>query len=157
MEDKLYLFNPFNIVNATTEMLQGEYVSIYSKVNEDTDNPFVIAQNVERYSNLYLIIGEMIARYQYEVDTLKSKIESDTALQTYKEREIWVKEHDGKAPAMSYFQAKAFEFVRENSAKLNDEKLNLRRFKNAWESTDQKINALKKMYDAKKYELGFNK
>jgi hypothetical protein len=97
----------------------------------------------------------MIARYQFEVDTLKHDIESKTALQVYKEREMWTKEHDGKAPAMSYFQAKAFEYVKEDSTKLNNEKLNLRRFKNAWESTDQKINALKKMYDAKKYELNF--
>jgi hypothetical protein len=135
--------------------LSEEFAKIHDTITDDDGNPFIIAQNIEKYANLYVIIGEMIARYQTEVDTQKLKVDTTRALQVYKEREIWLKEHDDKAPAMKYFEAKADVFVETEYKELITMRESLRRFKNSWESTDQKINALKKKYEAKKYELKF--
>jgi len=151
--EKSYLFNPFTIMNEGTDKLKLEYVRILDSIIDDEDNPFVIASNIERYANMYVIIGEMIARYKRVVDDLKQSIKAQEVTQVYKQRNTWISTNDGKPPAMSYFEAMAYDQVKDQYKELNGAAENLTRFKNAWESTETKINALKKKYEAKKYEL----
>ena len=58
-----------------------------------------------------------------------------------------------KAPAMSYFEAMAKEYVKEDSKKLAELGSRLFRFKKAYESIDSKQNALKKKIEAIRYEI----
>lgn len=54
---------------------------------------------------------------------------------------------------MSYFEAMAKEFVKEDSKRLADLGARLFRFKKAYESIDSKQNALKKKIEAIRYEI----
>ena len=58
-----------------------------------------------------------------------------------------------KPPAMSYFEAMAKEYVKEDSKKLAELGARLFRFKKAYESIDSKQNALKKKIEAIRYEI----
>jgi len=153
---RLYLFNPFNIHTTSVEQLSEEYVKILETIKDDDGIPFIIADNIEKYANLYVIIGEMIARYKREVDDAKQSIKQQETLQIYKQRDSWIASHDGKPPAMSYFEARAYDQVKVEYQELNATQEKYKRFLNAWESTDAKIQALKKKYEAKKYELNLS-
>jgi hypothetical protein len=155
MQDK-FLFNPFNVINVSDEQLKDEYVKIANTLR-DIDVPFEIALNIERYANLRWIVGEMVARYKHIVADDKTEYKAKLSLQIYKDRDIWIKTNTGKAPAMSYFEAKAYEFVREDRIKLNQTIKKLDTFTNSWNTLEDKGNALKKMYDAKKYEIGIGR
>lgn len=153
---KTYLFNPFVINSVETSSLAKEYIRILEKINEDTDIPFEIASNIERYANLNIIVGEMVARYKYEVDTLKSEYKTKFSETLYLDRNDWEKDNTGKPPAISYFEAGAQRKLLEEENTLNKAIQNLTRFKNAYDSQDNKIQALKKKYDAVKYEWSNN-
>jgi hypothetical protein len=153
---KGYLFNPFTIATEDTDVLQAEYKRLVSTLDHDADVPFEIAKNIEVYANMNIIVGEMIARYKNEVDNMKSEIKAQESLQVYKQRDVWIKSHEGKPPAMSYFEALAYDFVKGDYIKLNASQEKLTRFKYAYDSHDNKINAMKKRYDAAVHEVGYN-
>ena len=69
------------------------------------------------------------------------------------QRKQWQETNTEKAPAMSYFEAMAKEYVKEDSKKLAELGSKLFRFKKAYESIESKQNALKKKIEAIKYEL----
>jgi predicted metal-dependent peptidase len=154
--EKTYLFNPFTLSQESTETLSSEYKRILEQINDEADIPSEIARNIERYANLNIIVGEMIARYKYEVDNLKSELKTKMSESIYFERDDWVNTHSGKAPAMSYFEAKAQRKNQELEREYNLQVQKLTRFKYAYDSGDNKIQALKKKYDAVKHEMGFN-
>ena len=153
MEEKTFLFNPFKIKDVSNRELQIMYQETYNKLIEEPNSMYEYAHNIEVYSNLMYICGECIARFTREIIELKTKIQISSAKDIVNERNEWLKYNDGKPPAMSYFEAMAKEFVKEDSKRLAELGSRLFRFKKAYESIDSKQNALKKKIEAIRYEI----
>lgn len=151
MNEKTYLFNPFRIRELKNSELQEMYQETYNKLNDEPNSMYEYSHNIEVYSNLLYICGECIARFTREIIELKTKIQIDTAINTTKERKNWDKE-DGKAPALAYFEALATQKSAEDINRLADKECLLKRFKNAYNSIEEKINALKKKQESIRYE-----
>lgn len=152
MNNNLYLFNPFEIKKKSEIELKNIYELVYKELLEECNTMYEYAHNIEVYSNLNYIIGEIIARLQRDVIELKTKIRVDTAIKQTDERKNWNTEVDGKPPAISYFEALATRFSQDDINRLADKECSLMRFKNAYKSTEEKINALKKKMESIKYE-----
>ena len=152
MNNELYLFNPFQIKKKNEIELKNIYEEVYKELLDEPNTMYEYAHNIEVYSNLNYIIGEIIARLQRDVIELKTKIKIDTSITQTEERKKWNIDADGKPPAISYFEALATRFSQEDINKLADKECSLMRFKNAYNSTEEKINALKKKMDAVRYE-----
>ena len=152
MNEKLYLFNPFETKKATNNELRDIYNVVYKSLLDDPNTMYEYSHNIEVYSNLNYIIGEIIARLTKDVIELKTDIQIESAIKCVEERKLWDVERDGKQPAMAYFEALGIRYC-EDKIKLQAEKeCSIRRFRNAYESTNEKINALKKKMDAIKFE-----
>ena len=149
MQEKECLFNPFNIKNKTSKDLKEMYSNVFQQLLEEPNTMYEYAHNLEVYSNLNYIIGEVIARLNKDVIELKTQIKIDTAIHTTEERKLW---SDGKPPAMSYFEALATRMCQESINMLADKECSLTRFKNAYKSTEEKINAIKKKMEAVRFE-----
>ena len=152
MNNEMYLFNPFQIKKKTEVELKDIYENVYKDLLEECNTMYEYAHNIEVYSNLNYIIGEIVARLQRDVIELKTKIKIDTAINQTEERKRWNTDVNGKPPAISYFEALATRFSQDDINKLADKECSLMRFKNAYNSTEEKINALKKKMDSIKYE-----
>ena len=152
MNKELYLFNPFEIKKKTEKDLKDIYEAVYNELLEEPNTMFEYAHNIEVYSNLNYISGEIIARLQKDVLELKTKIKIDTAIVQTEERKNWNTEVDGKPPAITYFEALATRFSKDDINRLADKECSLARFKNAYNSTEEKINALKKKMESIKFE-----
>lgn len=152
MNNELYLFNPFQIKKKNEIELKDIYELVYKELLNECNTMYEYAHNIEVYSNLNYIIGEIVARLQKDVIELKTKIRIDTAITQTNERKNWNSEVDGKPPAISYFEALATRFSQDDINRLADKECSLMRFKNAYKSTEEKINALKKKMESIKYE-----
>ena len=148
---KNYLFNPFNIKKSTNNELRDLYNQVFEDLLEEPNTMYEYSHNIEVYSNLNYIVGECIARITKDLIELKTKIEINKAIKTVEERNNW-NEEDGKKPAISYFEALATRFCEEDIKLLAQKESDLKRFKNAYTSVEEKLNALKKRMDAVKYE-----
>lgn len=151
--EKLYMFNPFTIQNADSQQIADTYTRLQNELKDNPDTGFEISKNIEIYANMNYLIGEMVARIQQEYDTLKTEISISENKQIYMQRKQWQETNKEKAPAMSYFEAMAKEYVKEDSKKLAELGARLFRFKKAYESIDSKQNALKKKIEAIRYEI----
>ena len=151
--EKLYLFNPFTIQNADSQKIADTYTNLQKEIIENADTGYQKTKNIEIYANMNYLIGEMIARLQQEYDTLKTDISIQENKQIYMQRKQWQETQKEKPPAMSYFEAMAKEFVKEDSKRLAELGSRLFRFKKAYESIDSKQNALKKKIEAIRYEI----
>lgn len=156
MKDKLYLFNPFMTKKATNNELRDIFNTVYDDLIEEPNSLYEYTHNIEIYSNMNYIIGECIARLTKDLIELKTDIEINKAIKTVEERKEWNVEKDGKQPAMSYFEALGTRFCKDKIKLQAQKEEDLRRFKNAYNSMEEKINALKKRTEAIKYEEGFN-
>ena len=156
MNEEFYLFNPFNIKNANENQLKDMYQKVFDGLLEECNKMFEYSHNIEIYSNLNYIIGEIVARLTKDIIELKTKIQIDTAINCTNERKNWNKEEDGKPPAMAYFEALATRMSKDDINKLADKECSLKRFKNSYTATEEKINSLKKRMDAIRFEE-FNK
>lgn len=157
--NKEYLFNPFNIKDDTkvsNNDLRDAYNDIFKNIIEDPNTMYEYAHNIEIYSNLNYIVGECIARLTKDLIELKTTIEINKAIKTVEERKMWNEDRDGKKPAMSYFEALATRFCVDDIKLLAQKESDLKRFKNAYQSVEEKLNALKKRMEAVKYEESFN-
>lgn len=152
MNSKLYLFNPFEIKKKSELELKELYEIVYNELLEECNTMYEYAHNIEVYSNLNYIVGEIVARLQKDVIELKTKIKIDTAITQTEERKKWNTQRDGKPPAISYFEALSTRFSQDDINKLADKECSLSRFKNAYKSIEEKINALKKKMDAVRFE-----
>jgi hypothetical protein len=152
MNEKLYLFNPFETKKATNNELRVIYNEVFKELIKEPNTMYEYSHNIEVYSNLNYIIGEIIARLTRDVIELKTDIQINSAIQCVEERKNWNIEKDGKQPAMSYFEALGIRFCKEKIQLQAKKEEDLRRFKNAYASMEEKINSLKKKQDAIKYE-----
>lgn len=148
---KNYLFNPFKIRNAEDKELQNIYNEVFEELIEEPNTMYEYAHNIEVYSNLNYIVGECIARLTKSLIELKTKIEINKAIKCVEERNNW-NEVDGKKPAITYFEALATRFCEEDIQTLAKKESELKRFKNAYTSVEEKLNALKKRMESIKYE-----
>ena len=151
MNEKQYLFNPFRIKSVENKQLQEMYEETYKQLLEEPNTMYEYAHNIEVYSNMMYICGECIARFTRDIIDLKTKIQIDTAVNQVQERNNW-DTSNGKAPAISYFEALATRMSRDDINKLADKECLLKRFKNAYDSIETKTNALKKKLESIKYE-----
>lgn len=151
--EKLYMFNPFTIQNADSKQIADTYSNLQNEIKDNPETGFDISKNIEIYANMNYLIGEMIARIQQEYDLMKAEISIAENKQIYMQRKQWQETNTEKPPAMSYFEAMAKEFVKEDSKKLAELSARLFRFKKAYESIDSKQNALKKKIEAIRYEI----
>ena len=152
MNEKLYLFNPFNIKEWSNEQVKEQLTILIDKYDVDAFTPYQYALNIENLANQMYLIGEMIARLHEAYYIKKAEVENEENLQVYKQRDVWEKTNTGKAPAMSYFQALASDFVKEKRLELAKLESDLKRFKIAYDSIEAKMNAVKKKLEAVKYE-----
>lgn len=152
MNEKLYLFNPFNIKNKTDIEIKNIYSEVFKQLNEEPNTMYEYSHNIEVYSNLEYLLGEVIARLTKDVIELKTKIKIDTAINQTEERKHWNDNNDDKPPAMTYFEAVATRMSKEDINRLADKECSLARFKNAYKSIEEKINALKRKMESIKYE-----
>lgn len=152
MNEKVYLFNPFNIKNWEKIQIKEQLDELINRYNNDASTPYEHALNIENLANQMYLIGEMVARLSETVNVMKAEVSNNENLQVYKQRDIWEKTHDGKAPAMSYFQALASDFVKEDRITLAKNESDLKRFRIAYDSIEAKMNAVKKKMEAVKYE-----
>ena len=152
MNEKMYLFNPFEIQKKSNNELRNIYYEVFTNLIEEPNTMYEYSHNIEVYSNLIYIIGEIIARLTKDVIELKTEIQIKSAIKCVEERKNWNIERDGKQPAMAYFEALGIKFC-EDLIKLQAEKeCNLKRYKNAYNSIEEKINSLKKKLEAVRYE-----
>lgn len=151
--EKLYMFNPFNMNKAKNEDIAETYKNLQSELVIDPDNGATISKNIELYANMNYLIGEMIARLTEEYDTLKVETSIKENKTLYEERKQWKETNDEKAPAISYFEAIAKEQVQNELKEIASLGARLFRFKKAYESIEDKQNALKKRLESIKYEL----
>ena len=151
MNEKTYLYNPFGIKDVPNSKLQEMYQETYNTLLDNPNSMYEYAHNIEVYANMMYICGECIARFTREIIELKTKIQIDTAVNQVEERKRWDMSN-GKAPAISYFEALATRMSKEDINKLADKECFLKRFKNAYDSIETKMNALKKKLESIKYE-----
>lgn len=155
--EKTYLYNPFDVKSWSDEQIEKQVKLLIPRYQADDSTMFGMAKNVETLANIMYLFGEMIARLTREYGLMKIDVDAKEKKQITVQRKLWVEENpNDKVPAMSYFEAKAAEFVRDDKDKLMRKFEQLTRFKQAYESYEQIINAIKKKMEAIKYEE-FNK
>ena len=152
MFDKSYLMNPFMLMTSTTDELAREISNLASQYNYQDDTQGIISDNICLESDILMIYGELIARYQKDAEMLKLEADILEKKSTYQLRKDWVATSNEKAPAMSYFEAQGTEIAKSLWERQIDAKSMLDRFKMAYKSMETKQNALKKKQDAMKYE-----
>lgn len=151
--EKLFMFNPFKIEEISDEEIAKEYHTLQQALLDVCETPYEYANNIELYANMNYLIGEMIARYNYSYTSLKNQISIKESQLVCEARKQWVSENTGKTPAITYFEAIATANLKEEIKELAICESRLKRFKNAFQSVEEKMNALKKSLEATKYEL----
>jgi len=150
--EKSYLMNPFMLMTSSTEELAREINNLASRYNYQDDTQGIISDNICLESDILMIYGELIARYQKDAEMLKLEADILEKKSTYQLRKDWVATSNEKVPAMSYFEAQGTEIAKSLWERQIDAKSMLDRFKMAYKSMETKQNALKKKQDAMKYE-----
>lgn len=150
--EKLYLFNPFNIKEWTNEEIKKQFEILISKYDDNADTMVGMSVNVENLANQLYIIGEMIARLTESTNILKAEVQNKVSFEIYNQRKLWEKENDGKAPAIAYFEAIASDLTKDSRIDLAKKESDLKRFKMAYTSIENKMNAVKKRMDSIRYE-----
>lgn len=152
--EKLYMFNPFEINKVDSSKIAETYTSLQKEIIVDADTGYDIAKNIEIYSNMNYLLGEMIARIQQQYDEKKVETTIKEQRTVYEERKKWLSNDlKEKAPAMSYFEAIAKDAVKEDLKEVAQLYSRLFRFKKAYDSIESKQNALKKKLEAIRYEI----
>lgn len=152
MTEKLYMFNPWQLSKWSEEQIADQVSSLLDGYKQDAEAMYDLALNVERLANVTYLYGEMIARLTKKATLKKSTTDTKEAENVYLERKKWTQTNDDKPPAMSYFEAQAKKIVKEDREEQADLEARLMRFKKAYESTENIMNAEKKKMEAVKFE-----
>jgi hypothetical protein len=153
MKETLFRFNPFTIAEWSPEQVKQQY-DIFAQELVGDDTQMVLANDIDVYANMGYLIGEMIARYSKDVSNMEATLKVNIANTIYRERNQYVEEHKNeKAPAMSYFENRALSQYLEETKVLNEKEAFLKRFKYAYDSIQDKQNALKKKLDSVRFDL----
>lgn len=156
LDEKTYLFNPFTLKKLTDEAI-SEQIDEFAKIYKTgAETPFEIAHNIEVYANILYFYGEMIARLGERYAVIEYSNDKGEYLETHRQRKNWSSTTNEKAPNIDYFKALAYDKYEIERQKEFGIFADLTRFKKAYESIENKMNALKKKLDAVKYEIGIN-
>lgn len=150
--EKVYLFNPYQIKMWTDEMIEKQVTALFQMLDLEADTMVEISRNIEIYSNIISLYGEVIARLTENYNEIRIENDTNEAIYTHEERRKWSMSTDEKAPSIKYFEALAKQRVRTSRHVENKYGSDLIRFKKSYESLEEKINALKKRQEAIRYE-----
>lgn len=151
--EKTYLYNPFDVKVWSDKQIEIQVRELLTRYQHDDDTMYGMAKNVETLANIMYLFGEMVARLTKEYGLLKIDCDAKEKKAVTVERKKWVTENPGeKVPAMSFFEAKAAEYVRDDKEKVLDRYADLTRFKEASDKYEQIMNAIKKKMEAIKFE-----
>lgn len=153
MFDRSYLLNPFLLQTATVDDLGRQIQLLAEQYIYEDHTPYDVVFNINLESDLLIIYGEIIARFQRDAEVTKHEADILEAKTTYQLRRDWVATSNEKVPAMSYFEAQAEELAKPLRDKQIEAETMLIRFKNQYKSVETKQNALKKKLDSFKYEM----
>ena len=152
MFDRSYFFNPFLMKTASDDELAREINNLAAQYIYDDQTPNDVVTNINLESDMLMIYGEFIARYQKDAELAKLDANILESKSTYQLRKDWVATSNEKPPAMSYFEAQGEEISKSlRITQINAESM-LTRFKKAYTSLETKQNALKKKLEAMRYE-----
>ena len=152
MFERSYYFNPFMMQTASDDDLARQLNFLAGQYIYEDSTPNEVAFNINLESDMLMIYGEFIARFQKEAEIAKLDANIMEAKSTYHLRKEWVATSNEKPPAMSYFEAQGEELSKSlRTTQINAESM-LTRFKKAYTSLETKQNALKKKLEAMKYE-----
>lgn len=151
MFDRSYLLNPFLLQTVSIDEIGKQINIIAGQYIYDDITPNDVVFNISLESDILILYGEIIARYQKDAELTKLEANILEAKTIYKLRKDWANTSTEKAPAMSYFEAQAKEIAKSLRDKQIDAESNLIRFKRAYDSIETKQNALKKKLEAMRY------
>ena len=151
MFERNYLFNPFLLMTSSDEELSKQ-INILANMYRNSDLAYDVVFNINLESDLLMIYGEFIARFQESAEISKLEANNMRDKAVYRLRKEWADTSTDKPPAMSYFEAQAEDLVKDIRIKQIKAEEMLTRFKKAYTSLETKQNALKKKLDAIKYE-----
>lgn len=151
MFERQYLFNPFLMQTSTDDEL-SKVINELARQYRTSDMPYDVVFNINLESDLLMIYGEFIARYQETASIKKLEADNQRDKSIYKLRTDWINTTTDKPPAMSYFEAQAEDLVKDIRTEQIKAESMLSRFKRAYSSLETKQNALKKKLEAMKYE-----
>lgn len=150
--EKVYLFNPYQIKMWTDEMIEKQVTRLFEMLDLEADTMSGISRNIEIYSNIMSLYGEVIARLTENYNEVRIDNDTNEAIYTYEERKKWSMSTDEKAPSIKYFEGLAKQRVRASRKQENRYGSDLIRFKKSYDSLENKINALKKRQEAIRFE-----
>lgn len=149
--ERLYLFNPFSLSTWENQQIKDQLDILIDKYDEDADTMSGLALNIENLANQNVLLGEMIARLTEEYVVMKANLEANENIAIVTRRTDW--NGEGKPPAMKYFEALAAAQYEKERKELAKKESDLKRFKIAYDSIGEKINAIKKRMEAIKFEI----
>ena len=151
MFERSYLFNPFLLMTSSDDELSHQINQLANQYRQ-SDQPYDVVFNINLESDLLMIYGEFIARFQKDADLNKIEADNMRDKAMYRLRKEWCETSSEKPPAMSFFEAQAEDLVKDIRIRQLKAEEMLTRFKKAYSSLETKQNALKKKLDAMKYE-----
>ena len=149
---EVYLYSPFDVKRWTDEEIEKEVGTLLKKYNPDANSMYEYAVNIETIANIMYLYGEMVSRLENAYAIKKMEIDFKEAKEIRDMRKQWSDTTDEKAPAMSYFEAAAKVKLEDERQKVLNLQAQAKRFKYAYSSFEEKINALKKKMDAIRFE-----
>lgn len=152
MFDRSYLLNPFLLQTATLDDLGRQIQVLAEQYIYDDHTPNDVVSNINLESDLLVIYGEIIARFQKDAELTKLDANILEAKTIYQLRKDWAETSTERSPAIRYFEAQAEELTKPLRLKQIESENMLLRFKNQYKSVETKQNALKKKLEAMRYE-----
>lgn len=152
--EETYLYSPFEMKRWTEEEIEKEYYEIKKKFDPEAIAPSQLSDNIDALSQIQYLFGEMAARLrkQYALEKLQVEYDEATILKTL--RKSWNEKENGKAPAIDVFKAEAKVACKDKWSKVFDLDEQATKFKSAYDSYGERINALKYKINAAKLEIG---
>ncbi|MBQ2658081.1 MAG: hypothetical protein IJF87_05880 [Erysipelotrichaceae bacterium] len=152
--EETYLYSPFELKRWTTEEVEKEYYELKKRYNPDAVAPSQHADNIDTLSQIQYLFGEMAARCEKEYALEKLQVEYDEATILKTLRKSWNEKESGKAPAIDVFKAEARVACKDKWKRVFDLEEETSKFKSAYKSYGERINALKYKINASKLEIG---
>ena len=141
-------YNPFDISKYTDEQLVKHIEKLLKECDDTSENATDLAEDVLRLSDVLYIYGELQTRTSKEYSLVKYQ----NGIKEIKLAHELKSKSDEKAAA-SYFSALAQEQMVIDYMRETELKANVDRYKLAYDATQEKINAIKKKIDSKRYEF----
>lgn len=151
--EKVYMYSPFQAKRWTEEEIEIEVMDLIKQYKNGADSMWDLSNNIEIIANINYLYGEIISRKENDLAMIKLEADTEEAKAIVQLRRSYIAENPGeKTPAMSYFEARAEDLVKDKRVKQSKLKAELSRFKYAYDAMDSKMNAVKKKQEAIKYE-----